>query len=156
MRRVSAKQTLFLLLPAAIAYGSLVFSDVEPARSDSKPVEAGGREDFGAETIEREPTAAIDGEAALPLPVDLVEEPIPELLPDGVGQSDGTETTNDPFNQAAPTDVPDEVALANTSAGVDLSETTTVLNVNDVELSALIKTFSKLTKRNYIVDGGWV
>src|SRR5262249_8357097 len=33
-----------------------------------------------------------------------------------------------------------------------LSQKTTVLNVNDVELTSLIKTFSKLTKRNYIVD----
>jgi general secretion pathway protein D len=31
-------------------------------------------------------------------------------------------------------------------------DTTTLLNVNDVEIATLVKTFSKLTKRNYIVD----
>jgi general secretion pathway protein D len=33
-------------------------------------------------------------------------------------------------------------------------ETTTILNVTDVDIGALVKTFSKLTKRNYIVDSG--
>ncbi len=34
----------------------------------------------------------------------------------------------------------------------NLDELTTVLNVNDADIEALIKTFSKLTGRNYIVD----
>ncbi len=36
----------------------------------------------------------------------------------------------------------------------DLSQLTTVLNVTDADLEALVKTFSKLTGRNYIVDSG--
>ena len=42
---------------------------------------------------------------------------------------------------------PEEVTQANS-----LDELTTVLNVTDADIEALIKTFSKLTGRNYIVD----
>lgn len=37
-------------------------------------------------------------------------------------------------------------------AGGMTGDTTTVLNGSDIEITALIKTFSKLTKRNYIID----
>lgn len=37
---------------------------------------------------------------------------------------------------------------------VDLSQTTTILNVNEIEIAALIKSISKLTDRNYILDDG--
>ena len=54
-----------------------------------------------------------------------------------------------PITTGAPSAATEDSAAIAAAGDVD---TTTVLNVNDVEITALVKTFSKLTKRNYIVD----
>ncbi|MCC6952664.1 MAG: type II secretion system secretin GspD [Deltaproteobacteria bacterium] len=83
--------------------------------------------DFGAETIEEE----------TPLPVDQVEERATKA-PAAITN----ETVRTP---------PTDSELAALPSGPN-DEVTAILNVRDVEIAALVKSFSKLTKRNYIVD----
>ncbi len=47
---------------------------------------------------------------------------------------------------------PDESEIAASVSGEGDNAVTTILNVKDAEIATLVKTFSKLTKRNYIVD----
>ena len=71
--------------------------------------------------------------------------------------SDEASEGTDAASADAGSEIPEDLALKSKSGSLDeaaLEQETTVLNVNDVELTALIKTFSKLTKRNYIVDSG--
>ncbi len=123
----------------------IVFTELPSAVSDSKKP----RDDFGAETVEpvpkkptgednqfaRKDVSPVDiSEKAWPGPAD---EPRPEeLIPwrHPSGNNDKSEEGTAAFDQQK------------------LLEKTTVLNVTDVEIATLVKTFSKLTGRNYIVD----
>ncbi len=111
--------------------------------------------DFGSETIETE-TPASAADVIDPLPLDLVEERggIPMDLRTIVDADDSpsTDTSDEPKADDVASPVKSPVKLRGSLDQSTLEEETTVLNVNDVELTALIKTFSKITRRNYIVD----
>ena len=108
----------------------------EPARDPELTKVFGDKNTFGTDTV--------DDDAIQPLPLDLVEEKgsaskdkkpdVPESV-----KSDG-ETGGDPA---------EEIPWNKGRGGAD---TTTLLNGSDIEISTLVKAFSKLTKRNYIVD----
>lgn len=60
-----------------------------------------------------------------------------------------------PAEATAPTTEADpraQLAPPVAAKSLDPNEKTTVLNVKDADISSLVKTFSKLTRRNYIVD----
>ena len=92
---------------------------------------------------------------ARPLPVELVEEPLaiepaPAPKPTPAGEpASATEKSEAADNAGA-----GEEELGDIAGNPDLPDdgVTTLLNVKDAEISSLIKTFSKITKRNYIVD----
>jgi len=99
-------------------------------------------DDFGAETIQYEDQIK---NSTRPLPLDLVEE-----------RDSRKATSKKDVNSNKDDEYHNPTAFLSNINGNDsqaLKEITTVLNGSDIELSALIKTFSKLAKRNYIVDG---
>ncbi len=114
-----------------------------------------------AETPEKAPERSWEKEleiheksnAILPLPVELVEE---------TAENDVIATSSINLNNLMPED--EEPDINEGLEKKDSSETgkssnknglkTTILNVNDVDIATLVKTFSKLTGRNYIVDSG--
>lgn len=85
--------------------------------------------------------------AVLPLPVELVEEVDDYQAPAAQSATESTATLQ-------PATTPENLAPEKTElASANLENTkTTILNVNDVDIATLVKTFSKLTGRNYIVD----
>jgi len=107
--------------------------------------------DFDAESIE----GSIDLLPGVePVPVELVEEQSPEA-----SKSTNTPAPTTTASLDTPANEPDVNADAESNSESAASredkfdkEMTTALNVNDVDITALIKTFSKLTKRNYIID----
>lgn len=112
--------------------------------------------DFGAETIESDTSK----DEVEPLPLDLVEErggvpvDLREMLK-SVSKDVDIEQVEPGANEDETSELANTIATRSTAESLSdeaLQQETTVLNVNDVELTALIKTFSKLTKRNYIVD----
>lgn len=87
-----------------------------------------------------------------PLPVELVEDPALHPPKQKI-------ETNIAKSQKLPpppkADKADEAAGEDSSAGAiggSDSEATTTLNAKDVEIATLVKSFSKIAKRNYIVD----
>lgn len=97
--------------------------------------------DFESETIR--PYEA--EESGYLLPLDIAEET----------DETYTEAQNNPSPEASSTP---STSKDNSKPELEsnLQDKTTALNVQDVEIGALIKTFSKLTKRNYIIDSGQV
>lgn len=127
MQKISISRRLSLICSAVLVSFLLVQAASGDNRRDDR--------DFGAETIEPVDTRR---EPIKPLPVELVEEPeYEEPIP--TGKKPGKEE-------------PEEGLGGQPDESIDLGAKTTILNVTDGEISALIKTFSKLTKRNYIVD----
>jgi len=95
-----------------------------------------------------------------PLPVELVEDPA--LSPQKIERRSKKiqvlplqpkplkdPTLDEPLDEQI--DPGDEIAADNSPESID-DESTTTLNVKDVEIAALVKSFSKIAKRNYIVD----
>ncbi|MCB0345386.1 MAG: type II secretion system secretin GspD [Bdellovibrionales bacterium] len=97
------------------------------------------------------------------LPVELVEEgtsekPLTKVL-ERTNRTTDKELKEAAESEAAGSalDTPEDLAAADQAdefLAKRGSEKTTLLNVKDAEITALIKTFSKLTKRNYVVDSG--
>ncbi len=97
------------------------------------------------------------------LPVELVEEgvgskPLTKVLErtNKITDKQLQDTAESETELPAP-DAEDEFAAADQADEfLDKrgNEKTTLLNVKDADITALIKTFSKLTKRNYVVDSG--
>lgn len=139
--RDNRRKHLTYLACVALVVGALLFPFLElpTALSDTKSRIT----DFGAETIE---PLEKRGEAPVPLPVELVEEQGEEArlhLP-----APGSSLFERKERGSETDESPEAAALLQEGDG----EKTTVLNVTDADITALIKTFSKLTKRNYIVD----
>ena len=84
----------------------------------------------------------------LALPVELVEEEI--VVKNKISNND------EPTEEIKKEDTKDKAIYTKNLKEAELkdeaSEISTLLNAKDVEITALIKTFSKLAKRNYIVD----
>lgn len=103
---------------------------------------AAGPSDFGAETIEQE--------SSKPLPVDQAEEQgapaVAKKTPKANKNSPHTNTSDEPEETYG--SLPE---TPKSTPNID-NEVTTVLNVKDVEIAALVKSFSKITGRNFIVD----
>jgi general secretion pathway protein D len=79
-----------------------------------------------------------------PVPLDIAEEE------DTADEFEDKTQKFDPSPSA--TDADKEEKKADSLGKKNLDELTTVLNVTDADIEALVKTFSKLTGRNYIVD----
>lgn len=132
-------------------------------RADA-PVRATAANDYGAETVD--PTTGGASDKTRPIPVAIAEDSGGGTIT-ATNQPAGTETTlgNKPAvpGESSPP-IPDEVRKAQEgdAAGGDASEiganaggegnTFSFLDVQDAEIATLVKTFSKLTGRNYIVD----
>lgn len=86
------------------------------------------REKFGAESIEPNPFAV---------------KPLPPSLAEEANQI----TASRPELKSETTQVSEDESDTSTDQAA-----TTILNGNDIEIAALVKAISKLTKRNYIVD----
>ncbi len=141
-----SREVAAVLLLVTLVAANVFFSlPAKPALSESKPQPGpravkpdeytkvfGGKNDFESETID-------DGQIK-PLPLDLVEEK------SGAGGDAAKKEV--PASVKADTEKSDKPDFSTTQGG----ETTTLLNGTDIEIATLVKAFSKLTKRNYIVD----
>lgn len=102
--------------------------------------------DFAADTIQGEEFLSSDKI----LPVELVEEQnLNQVAGSQVGEEDEADLDTATKDPAQENKGPSSISK---QAKVDLSQMTTILNVNEIEISALIKSISKLTDRNYIID----
>lgn len=136
----------------------------QSAKAPQKPAN-----DFGAESIDtsgsKTPAVVPNSRRVQPIPVDLVEERDGSTYLGGGDSTKAPETSPyatsklppEQLPVAAPAGAPEaptgSPAASNPSSGeLPANETTTKLNVTDVDISTLVKTFSALTKRNYIVD----
>ncbi|MFN8389561.1 MAG: type II secretion system secretin GspD [Bdellovibrionota bacterium] len=121
-------------------------SDTKPARKDLEPAKketmrAMPAQDFGAETIEPQRGKLYAAHEAQPLSLDLAEEPLKD--------KPAAAPKNPPAPETPPAEASDVGAQNDGAADPSL---TTSLNGNEIDVAALVKAFSKLTKRNYIVD----
>ncbi|MBL7663196.1 type II secretion system secretin GspD [bacterium] len=146
MRNNSSLFNLWLSLGAAI-----VLSLALPTPGKAAP-------DYGAETIAPERESK-----KLAVPVDQVEEPITGATQPVPGTEKQAEKQISKHAKAEIPGAQGEIgenpqsddsgeAASATEDPVNLQETTTLLNVKDAEIETLLKLFSKLTKRNYIID----
>lgn len=148
----SRRERTYRWLTAAFCTTFVVIAFLQTAPAED-PGKRSGFEDFGAETIEgvtqieESAEEKYDGELR-PLPVELVEESLEETQ--AQAQARETGLSEDELLEK------NAEVIRGDGKKHDLTEKlgskTTVLNVTDGEISALIKTFSKLTGRNYIVD----
>ena len=125
VKDIKRASVVILIVLFAVQVSSL--ADQLPASSKLRSDRA-LREKFGAETIEPNPFAI---------------KPLPPSLAEEANQSAS--------NVAANAQSKNDSSPDNDSLAPDAS-TTNLLNGNDIEISALVKAVSKLTKRNYIVD----
>ena len=133
-------------------------------------------DDFGAESIDtagsKQPAIVPNSKRVQPIPVDLVEErdgnaylgtTDASKAPQSTGSADtmsgspssgsaSVDAPKAPLPGANPDALPPGIPRDSAIGAPLTSETTTKLNVTDVDISTLVKTFSALTKRNYIVD----
>lgn len=142
------------LLVALFIVGSLFLGAtvLAPNLANAKP-----QDDFGAETIEIE-----DEITKLALPLSEVEESIDgsgaQTKPAKKGSAKREPTPlRDPGAKLDPTQILGKDSTVETNVGTNAAgnineNSTTVLNVKDADIATLVKTFSKLLKRNYIVD----
>lgn len=141
---------VFLLLPAQsdpLRSGSL-----GGAHTSASSLRVGR---FGAEQVEDE--SRLYRNQAVPL--EIAEESDEDFLPvSGRRNIEGNNATNarheNALNASANTleGLSPDSESSSEATRMNLNELTTVLNVTDADIEALIKTFSKLTGRNYIVD----
>jgi general secretion pathway protein D len=139
-----------IVLFALIIANVLLSMPPRSALSDNKAVRKGTSapavaQDFGAETIEPQGGKQYSAPDAQPLPLDLAEEP----LQDKPAAADLTAAA-----QPSPAADQEEAADAEKNAEESSPDSTltTSLNGNEIDIAALVKAFSKMTKRNYIVD----
>jgi general secretion pathway protein D len=136
----SRRERTYRWLTAAFCTTFVVIAFLQTAPAED-PGKRSGFEDFGAETVEA--VKEKEEDELKPLPVELVEESLAETE----AQAKAPETELSEKNAEV---------IKGDGKRHDLTQKlgskTTVLNVTDGEISALIKTFSKLTGRNYIVD----
>lgn len=116
------------------------------------------RQSGGADTIEDDGTRFSLNYA---LPVELVEEgvgepPLGRVFERNPADIKAKAAGEAASGESAALEPPQESASLEAARGGAAEgaqeEKTTLLNVKDADLTALIKTFSKLTKRNYVVD----
>lgn len=138
MKKAVAPDSIKQRLKTAVCCCALALccGEVVPAAAETTNIN-----DFGSETVEgTSPTTA--------LPVDQVEEkaapaparqaqPLPPAVPNNTPPSEGSGK---------------EPGLPTGDLGPGASAMTTVLNVKDADITALVATMSKLTNRNYVVD----
>lgn len=157
---------ILLYLPTHLA-----LSESKPARAaEAKHTDDGlSPSDFGAETVEPLPKSATSKQDAsgaastAPLPPDVAEDRYTPEATTKHGQAGndtmtgGTPEKGGPRSGQAPQSPgtngsESEVAANNGEEGGANEAVTTILNGSEIEIAALVKAFSKLTKRNYIVD----
>jgi general secretion pathway protein D len=130
---------LFIYLLCLVTFAEVHITFAQELNGDSSD------RDYGAETIELEDAQAKASVKALPL--EQVEEPADEVVAAPKKKPDlkKTKPENDPESSESDEKIGDVEFVAPEDA-------TTLLNVKDVEIAALVKSFSKITKRNYIID----
>ncbi|MBP9838037.1 MAG: hypothetical protein KBC84_04930, partial [Proteobacteria bacterium] len=129
---------LYVALPTHFA-----FSD---NKKINKPLEIKDtkKNDFGSETVE-----PLDESNVKPLPLSLVEDPNEETE---------NKTANKVASETKEVEEPEDKMEEDSDDSAEAKDgqtdktLTTSLNGNEIDISALVKTFSKITKRNYIVD----
>ena len=141
---------LFALILANVLLSMPPYSALSDTKQPAKEKSAkapekktASNEDFGAETIEPQNNQQYTMTGAQTLPLDLAEEPLQRPIAAPQAKSDDSDVGAKPEDFPAPPDTD------NGDSGASL---TTSLNGNEIDIAVLVKTFSKLTKRNYIVD----
>lgn len=134
--------SIVVALICIVTFTYSVFGETRPKKPQA---------DFGAGTVDGAITGYI--KPVTPLPLDLVEERDVEPSTQVAAATGPAQQPAASAEAAAnkPHDGPGDAAQAISSPEAD-QEITTVLNANEVDISTLAKTFSKLAKRNYILD----
>ncbi len=145
MKKFSKNYCSNILLVKIIFIGILISLPLNSAFSENKKQKpAVSKKDFGAETVE-------PLEETKPLPPSLAEEKLNNKTTaakeddDEQDEDDQTEDLKEVKNSFSKKNPQNTEEESNASL-------TTSLNGNEIEVATLVKTFSKITKRNYIVD----
>lgn len=124
-----------------IFIGILISIPLKSAFSENKKqTSPASKKDFGAETVE-------PLEETKPLPPSLAEEKLNNNASKEDEEEEQTEDLKEVKNSSAQKNPNPKSTEEESNASL-----TTSLNGSEIEVATLVKTFSKITKRNYIVD----